>query len=614
MGLVWRELRWPALVLLLCSGILLPALGAPAFYTRGEPREALVAFDIYARSHWILPSGYGGAVPSKPLLLHWLIALGATVMGFSEFAARLPSALMCVFFMAYFYAFLEPRRGKQFAVVALGALLFSFEWLRAALSCRVDMVHSATLAAAWFVYFDWKQGNSRVWLGWLAVLIGASFLAKGPVAVVLSMAVVLIWRYVGKNPEHSANPDSIKPDSIKPDSTNWGWASWRHFLTREVLWMACVPTIMAGMWYLLAWWVGGAAFEQKFIEENFARFAGVMQKPAHEHGIPYLLGTLLVGTLPGSFWLAFVLWDRWVVNRSVGFGVQRDDLHKFCWVVVAAVVVFYCMPSSKRGVYLLACYPALVVLGLDHAKSRFGLLTRKYWGGHRLLCRLVVALYVVLGCGWFVDSLSGAPYTGGEWLRYPMFLGYFFRSLSPADVLLLLGMLLVAVFSLWESAVVRALEKVGVRVALEKLRVTHLAAFLVLGMWCVQGVVLPRVADELSLKAFAPVVGQEVGEEQLWSFAYEFYNLSFYMDKRITSRDGPFFDGDWVVVQAKRLERLQEVLVANQTADIVARGVAGLKPGYEPILVRIRMGKATGEGSKESTVPVKDDPATSKRY
>lgn len=598
-GLLWRDLRWPAVMLVLSSVILLPALGAPAFYTRGEPREALVAFDIYARSHWILPSGYGGAVPSKPLLLHWLIALGATLMGFSEFVARLPSALACVFFMAYFYAFLEPLRGRSFAIVALGALLFSFEWLRAALSCRVDMVHSATLAAAWFLYFQIQQKNVSNLLPWLAALISASFLAKGPVAVILSLLVVLAWRYVGK---------------ALQEPLQRGWAAWRHLLAREFFWMVCIPSVVAGLWYLLAWWVGGAAFEQKFIEENFARFAGVMQKPAHEHGIPYLFGTLLVGTLPGSFWLTFVLWDRWVVNRAVGFGVQRDELHKFCMVVVCAVVAFYCIPSSKRGVYLLACYPALVVLALDYTKSRLGLLTGKYWMGHRMLCRLIVALYVVLGCGGFVDSLSGAPYTGGEWLRYPMFLGYFFRSLSLVDMILLVGMLGVAVLSLWEGMVVSVLERAGWQVGLERLRVTHLVSFLVLGIWCVQGVILPRVAQELSLKSFAPVVLQEVGEESIWSFAYEFYNLSFYMDKRITSRDGPFFDGDWVVVQAKRLERLQETLAARQVAEIVARGVPGLKAGYEPVLVRIRMGVPADKSPGESVSVGNETQPPSKRY
>jgi hypothetical protein len=95
---------------------------------------------MFTNHHYILPDGYGGEVPSKPPMLHWLISLVAYFSGMNEFAARAPSGIFAALFMGLYFGILRRLRSDGFAWVATGMLFFSFEWLRAATTCGMVML------------------------------------------------------------------------------------------------------------------------------------------------------------------------------------------------------------------------------------------------------------------------------------------------------------------------------------------------------------------------------------------------------------------------------------------------------------------------------------------
>ena len=85
--------------LLLIVSILtvLPFIGLTLFYSKGEPREAVVALSMINDGNWILPINNGGDIPYKPPFFHWCIALASLLQGYvSEFTARFPSALSLI--------------------------------------------------------------------------------------------------------------------------------------------------------------------------------------------------------------------------------------------------------------------------------------------------------------------------------------------------------------------------------------------------------------------------------------------------------------------------------------------------------------------------------------
>ena len=48
-----------------------PFLGVTIFYTKGEPREAIVALSMLESGNWILPVNYGTDIAYKPPFFYW---------------------------------------------------------------------------------------------------------------------------------------------------------------------------------------------------------------------------------------------------------------------------------------------------------------------------------------------------------------------------------------------------------------------------------------------------------------------------------------------------------------------------------------------------------------
>lgn len=329
------------LLLLICCVLFLPTLALTPFYTRGEPREALVAQAMLDSGNWVLPrSSYNQAVPSKPPLMHWLIgALSSATGEVTPFTARLPSALSAILFTAVFFVFLRRRTSSEVAWLSALVLTTSVEWTRAAVSCRVDMVLSVCLGLGLLDVYRWYE-RRLTGVPLLAVLAFAgATLSKGPVALVLPAGIFGLF-----------------------------------LLLRGVTWWrACYKTaaviapalILAGIWYAAAYSVDPQAFWDKVYAENIARFTSSMDDSPHEHSVFYLIGVFIVGLLPWSILLV----TRAVQTMSTWRETIRwpqSDLALYSLVVVVEVFVFYAIPASKRSVYLLPCYPfvAFLIAGL----------------------------------------------------------------------------------------------------------------------------------------------------------------------------------------------------------------------------------------------------------
>ena len=64
-----------------CVVTLLPFMGLTDFHTKGEPREAIVAYSMIETGNWTLPVNNGGDIAYKPPLFHWCIAALSSIAG-----------------------------------------------------------------------------------------------------------------------------------------------------------------------------------------------------------------------------------------------------------------------------------------------------------------------------------------------------------------------------------------------------------------------------------------------------------------------------------------------------------------------------------------------------
>lgn len=316
-------------------------LGEAYFNTKGEPREAGVALSILQQDNWILPVNNGVDIPYKPLFLHWCIALLSLLTGgVTEYTARLPSALALAVMVLAGYVFFSRRRGSQVAFVAALLTLTSFELHRAGTNCRVDMMLTALVVISLYLLYRWVERGMRGLPWWAVLCMSAAFLTKGPVGVLLPCLVTGIFLLCRGH-------------------------DFRKVLSRFLL-VGLVSCVVPLLWYVAAYRQGGSYFLQLVMEENLLRFLGKMSYASHHNPAYYNVLTVLAGFLPYTllvlislFWIRprrGLLSSGWW-ERFKRYFREMDDVRLFSLLSIVVIFVFYCIPKSKRSVYLMPIYP-----------------------------------------------------------------------------------------------------------------------------------------------------------------------------------------------------------------------------------------------------------------
>lgn len=376
--------KWTLLCLLTITFI--PFLGETLFNTKGEPREAIVAVSMLQQGDWILPLSNGGDMPYKPPMLAWCIAIVSLFTGgeVTEFTSRFPSALAMVVmtFVSYLVASKHTSKSKAFmmAVVTMTA----FEVHRAAYACRVDMLLTCFIVLALFVLYHNYQRDGKIISPAVMLLMSGAVLTKGPVGMLLPAMVA--WVYIMFR----------------------GGKFWRTSLHMAANCMASL--ILPALWYIAAAQQGGQGFLDLVYEENIGRFAGTMSYESHLNPWYYNIITIVAGFAPLTLVLLVSLFGlKYSKPTSTGkltpisrhFETLRkcDSWTLFNALTVVLIFIFYCIPASKRSVYLLPIYPSLAFFIADYLHYLFNRQpqTLKFFASFiAILAPLMAVLTIVL--------------------------------------------------------------------------------------------------------------------------------------------------------------------------------------------------------------------------
>lgn len=387
-------------VVAIASALYLTGLAELPFYTKGEPREAIVAWDMAHGSSLVLPLRNGTEIPSKPPFFHWLALLTSHAMGaVTELSTRLPSAILAILAVLGTYLFGATTGRIRSGWLAAVALTFSFEWIRAARISRVDMTLTFFLCAALLCFAIMQRSGvtrTRLWIFYAS--IAAATLGKGPVGMALPAFVIGAFAFVSP----------LDPNLLSPGASWFErlFARVRNVFTtamslRPLRGLAAV-LVVVGAWYVAAWVIGGNDFFVKHVlKENLFR---VIDPDAldtgHEHGPLYMLPSFLVGALPWSLLTPAIAWWLWRMR-------PLDATTRYLVVWFLGVIVFYSIPASKRSVYILPAYPAgALLLGLVLGPGPEGAGPRKVAGWAFSASAIVLA---VAGFLTFLIAL-GVPF------------------------------------------------------------------------------------------------------------------------------------------------------------------------------------------------------------
>lgn len=485
-----------------------PFLGLSDFYSKGEPREAVVAYTMVEHGNWILPINNGGDIPYKPPFFHWCIALFSLLQGHvSEFTSRLPSALALVAMSVGGFVFFAKRKNANMALLATLLSLTAFEVHRAGINCRVDMVNTAFMVGALFLMFRWWERGKHT-MPWLAILcMSGATLTKGPVGMLLPCAVMGVFMLTQR-------------ESL--------WSTvWRLGLT------ALLSLVLPLCWYYAAYLQGGDEFLRLVKEENIDRLLGKMAYESHENPFWYNFLTLITGWLPYTLLFVFSLfvlpWKRFSKSGFMQSVRRAEPMQVFVWLAFGLILFFYCIPKSKRSVYLLPCYPFMAWLMAQYVvwlvANRLSAVKAYAWLMSVLGVVLSVA-FVVLKTGVVPDTLFHGKHAADN-----IAMLHALESISVSPSHLLFALLPAAVGVAMIMTLLKKDDTLRNRVVWLSLSVV-VALFLAL-----DSTFQPAVLNTKADKPLAPQIEQRFDMTKMYSYMsspmLHFFSLNFYLGDRI---------------------------------------------------------------------------------
>lgn len=399
----------PGLLLLIVCGVLFFwHLNGYTLFNNTEAKQAEIARQMLIRQDWITPVYNGELYFDKPVLLHWLMAIGFALGGLSEWAVRLPSAIAATLLVLgtwVFASYFANRRVGLLAATMVAANPFTFALGRTG---QHDMLLTCFVGFALYCwYFAYSSGQTWSYLAFFACL-GLATMSKGPLAIVLcglTIGIFLLWVRSGWK-------------AVK--TIPWGWGT-LIFAAITLPWHGLV--LQANGWNFINGFLGYS---------NINRFVAVN---LHQSG-PwyYYIPLLFVGFFP---WIALLPSQfRRLLHRSrlkkgkkgnwqPRSSAQQVSLFMGIWVLV--VFLFMSLSATKLPWYIFPALPALSYLCAQAWEQQ--ITDPDSW--LKLELRLIAVVYVLCAIGFilaprWLTHLSVMPQItkqGIPWLLGSIYLG-----------------------------------------------------------------------------------------------------------------------------------------------------------------------------------------------
>ncbi len=340
-----RECRLLLLLLGLGLPIFFLGLRAPALYDPHESLYAEIARDMVVRGDWLTPYLNGTRYLDKPPLFYWLIAISYTILGVSEFSARLPIALAGLGGVVVTWGIgrhlFDGRSGALAGLVlttSVGYFVFSRQLLP-------DMVFACFTTASFYGFLraGEKIRGGEAWSLLAFVGLAMAVMTKGFVGL-FPLVVLATYGLLSGN-----------LDPLRGLKSFWG---------------GLLFLVLIVPWHLSIGWEHEGYFWHYVVNEHFLRFLG-QRHPLDfvSLPLPIFFLVLFLWLLPWSPYLALALPRQW---PQLGKPLTRETAgNLLLWLWASVFLLFFSMSRARLPQYCLPAMPALALLIGSSLDKRF---------------------------------------------------------------------------------------------------------------------------------------------------------------------------------------------------------------------------------------------------
>lgn len=536
------------MVIIICIISVLPWIGLGDFSTKGEPREASVAISMLETGNWVLPQAYANEFAYKPPMAHWLMAAFSYPQGYvSEFTSRLPSTIAFICLMGLTLIFFGRRIKFQQAFIATLLLLTCIEIHRAAMTTRVDMLLTTFIVIGLYQLFRWEDQLELKGLPvMIPILLGCAVLTKGPVGIILPLFVFGVYLLMLRKYSYLT-------------------------IFKALLYTGIASTFLPLLWYIAAWKQGGDDFLNVVLAENFGRFFSVDNPNinydlGHENGVWYNFMTLAAGFVPWTIFFFFSLFGLKWQTKDVSFkqilkdawsnilSMEKEKL--FSLVALVCIIFFYCIPSSKRSVYLMPAYPFIAIFLAQYAIyiTEYRTKVTRIFAAFLASVTTVVLIAIVLSMAGLINPLTiASQYTDRlSTLASVEAVSNMFSSVDGLTVCIIIIVLLALITVLYQMS-----KKINIKILYATIALTFTINLLI------DGVIMRGIRQNGSARPFAEKVTKEYQLNENNMFVMNnlkeyrnLYGLNFYLGNRFHNFEQEMPEGGFLFAAKTDMEKI----------------------------------------------------------
>ncbi|MFQ3548973.1 MAG: glycosyltransferase family 39 protein [Armatimonadota bacterium] len=306
-------------------------LGSFPLLDPDEPVYGQYTKEMVASGDWLTPTLNDEVIFDKPPMLKWVAGIFISVLGSTELAMRLPSAIFSVLLVLLVFKIASYDFGRKaglFSAVAKATCLQQIVLSHAAVT---DVILVFFLMASLFAYRLWLDSSGKAKYAWIivcGVMAGFAMLTKGPVAYIILFGTVflhLLW--------------------IK---------QLKRLFSLDIL-LAIITALIVGMpWFIAMYYMHTKEFVEQFIMYHHVdRFL----KPEHDDQTGHWYAHLY--NIP-IFFIFFFPWSVFFPQSLTRFWKENDGA-RLLFVWIAVVFIFFSLSKTLLVTYIYPLYPAAAV-------------------------------------------------------------------------------------------------------------------------------------------------------------------------------------------------------------------------------------------------------------
>ncbi|MDT8901768.1 ArnT family glycosyltransferase [Anaeroselena agilis] len=311
------------LIILIAAFVMFYNLGGIPLLDPDEPVYAETAKEMLSHNDFVSPRIYGEYWYDKPPMYYWLVAASFKLFGVSEFAARLPSAVLAILCALYVYSASSRMFGNRAGLAGALILVTSIEYFYLGKAAVTDITLNLFLTVALLAFLE-----KRYYLFYICA--GLATVTKGPVGFLFPGAIIFIYMLLTRS---------------------------FHLLREMKIPAGIVLFALAGLpWYIAMYAIHGNAFVDTFLGfHNITRFTS----PEHPEGVLwyYFIPVFIIGFMP---WTAIVIQSVWAALTDSQPQHGRPLLFLIIWA--AFIFLFFTASRTKLVSYILPMYPPLAMV------------------------------------------------------------------------------------------------------------------------------------------------------------------------------------------------------------------------------------------------------------